>query len=147
MKFKLILCLSVLCLWVSVNAQKGVPEPKWVRRTPISKSDQYYFRVTYGEGKDYDAAYIKAFAKAIYENSCKQGIYVDMASSKDDIERDITTKINVDERSMWLFINKVCEFYEVDASGGIHMYILWQIGNNGKIKPVFEPFDECDRFY
>ena len=143
-KFSLIVCL-VLTFVTTLRAQQGVAEPKWVRHIPISTSKEYYYRVTYGEGMNYDKAYTKAFAKAIYENSCKQGIYVDVNSDIDDIERDVTAKINVDERSMWLFINKVCEYYEVDANGMIHMYILWQVGNNGKNKPAYEPFNDCDK--
>ena len=144
-KIKLIFCIFALITCGAAHAQQGVPEPKWVRHTPISTSDKFYYRVTYGEGITYDKAYTKAFAKAIYENSCKQGIYVDVNTTANDIERDIEAKINVDERSMWLFINKVCEYYEIDSDGKLHMYILWQIGNNGKNKPVYEPFDECDK--
>ena len=145
MKLKFLLYLFLLCSCVIANAQQGVPEPKWVRHAPVSTSDKFYYRVTYGEGRTYDKAYTRAFAKAVYENSCKQGIYVDVNTTVDEIERDIETKINVDERSMWLYINKVCEYYEVDSNGAIHMYILWQIGTNGKNKPVYEPFDECDK--
>ena len=143
-KTYLILCVLLLSV-TTLYAQRGVPEPQWVRHIPVSTSKEYHYRVTYGEGQNYDKAYTRAFAKAIYENSCKQGIYVDVNAGIDEIERDISNKINVDERSMWLYINKVCEYYEEDAYGKIHMYILWQVGNNGKRIPDYEPFNECDK--
>ena len=147
MKTSTLHCIFVLALLFSsltVSAQRGVPEPRWTRHLPTSPSKSYYFRVTYGEGMNYDAAYTKAFAKAIYENACKRGITVDVNMSMDDIEKDVEQQVNVDQRSMKLFINKACEYWEEDTKGVIKLYVLWQIGQNGKADPNFEPYEACD---
>lgn len=137
---------GILLLFFAVNvfAQHGVPEPKWVRHIPQSTSSSFYYRVTYSKGRTYDQAYTRAFAKAIYENACKRGITVDVNMSMEEIEKDVEKQINVDQRSMKLFLNKACEYWEQDASGLVCLYVLWQIGQNGKKDPEFEPYNACD---
>lgn len=125
-------------------AQHGVPEPKWVRHLPQTSSDVYYYRVTFGEGMNYDKAYARAFARAIYENACKRGITVDIDMTMEDIEKDVEKQVSVDNRTMKLFINKACEYWEEDSNGMVRLYVLWQIGHNGKKDPVFEPYNACD---
>ncbi len=137
---------GMLLLLLSANAvaQHGVPEPKWVRHLPVASSETFYYRVTFSKGRTYDQAYTRAFAKAIYENACKRGITVDVNMSMEEIEQDVEKQINVDQRSMKLFLNKACEYLEEDASGMVCLYVLWQIGQNGKKDPDFVPYNACD---
>lgn len=129
---------------VTTFAQRGVPEPRWVRHAPVSTSQSFYYRVTVTEGFSYEKAYTRAFAKAIYENACKRGITVDVNMSMDDIEKDVEKQVNIDQRTMKLFINKACEYWEESADGMVRLYVLWQIGQNGKTDPKFEPYSACD---
>lgn len=139
------ICLAfMVCMGMNVFAQHGVPEPRWVRHLPSSSSDTYYYRVTYSKGLTYDHAYTRAFAKAIYENACKRGITVDVNMSMEEIEKDVEKQISVDQRSMKLFLNKACEYWEEDADGKVCLYVLWQIGHTGKKDPIFDPFEDCD---
>lgn len=138
-----LLCIILLCMVQCVFGQSGVAEPKWVRQLPNSPSPAYYYRITYSEGRDYENAYTKAFAKAIYENACKRGITVDVAMSQSDIESDVANQVNVDQRTMKLFINKACEWWTTSANGHVKIYILWQIGKNGVKDPNFEPYEHC----
>ena len=128
---------------LNVFAQPGKLEPSWVTELPISNTDRYYFRVTYAEGNNYDDAYVKAFARAVYENACKRGIYVDVNLSLESVEADIKQSIQADNRSMNLYINKACEWWTQDSKGGIKIYILWQIGKYGKEDPGFDPYVDC----
>lgn len=148
MKNNLFIFISGVALWFSsliAYAQPGVVEPKWVQHIPTSPSKTYYYHVTYGEDNTYDKAYTKAFARAIYENACKRGITVDIDMSLEAIEQNVQQQVNVDSRTMKLFLNKACEYWRVDAHGKIRLYILWQIGKNGKTDPDFEPYDACDK--
>lgn len=133
----------LLGLATSLFAQSGVAEPKWVRNMPKSPSQSYYYRITYSEGKNYEDAYTKAFAKAIYENACKRGITVDVTMSQNEVESEVANQVSVDQRSMKLFINKACEWWSTSANGHVKIYILWQIGKNGVKDPDFEPYDNC----
>lgn len=144
MRFRKLLIVCILGI-ISLSATAQMAEPKWVRHIPKSTSETFYYRVTYGEGKNYDAAYSKAFARAIYENACKRGIYVDVNTSIEDIEADITRQVNIDNRSMNLFINKVCEYRDEHPNGSIKLYILWQIGVFGKSDPKFDTYEDCDK--
>lgn len=142
--YKYVGAVLLLFFSLAVQAQHGVPEPKWVRHIPTASSKTFYYRVTYGEGVIYDKAYTNAFAKAIYENACKRGITVDIDMSMDAIEREVQEQVNVDQRTMKLYLNKACEYWEVNPNGVIRLYVLWQIGQNGKSDPNFEPYEECD---
>lgn len=140
---KKVFFLLLVLVPLTILAQPGKLEPSWVSELPVSSSDKYYFRVTYAEGDNYDDAYVKAFARAVYENACKRGIYVDVNVSLESIESDIAKNIQADNRTMNLFINKACEWWIKDSKGKIQIYILWQIGKFGREDPNFDPYVDC----
>lgn len=130
--------------WVlASNAQA----PYWVKRLPIPKSGNFYYRVTIAEGRNYKDVYAEAFAMAIYESYSKlKGVSVSINSDQQSIKEGVVEAIStVDEGQMRLPINKVCEYEErVITSSKIRLYVLWQVANSALIDPQFEDFNKCE---
>ena len=105
----------------------------------------YYYRVTRGEGDNYDKAYANAFAKAILESSWKLGIEVNTSDDLQTIEQGITENISVASSRMVLPMNKVCEYIEpTSGKMGTRIYILWQVAKYGNRVPNFDEFTKCE---
>lgn len=130
--------------WALVsNAQA----PYWVKRLPVPKNGNFYYRVTIAEGRNYKEAYAEAFAMAIYESYSKlKGISVGINSDQQTIKEGVVEAISaVDDGQMRLPINKVCEYEErVVTSNKIRLYVLWQVANSALIDPQFEYFNKCE---
>ena len=75
---KIQLLILALCWALSCSAQQAAGSwPYWIQNRPQTDSKcMYYYRVTQGEGANYDKAYANAFAKAILESSWKLGVEV-----------------------------------------------------------------------
>ena len=137
--------MCVLAGWVLiVNAQSALPY--WVNNRPNTESSSmYYFRVTKGEGNNYDKAYANAFARAILESSWKLGVDVNTTDDLQTIENGINENISVSASQMSLPLNKVCEYTEqLSGRMGIRVYILWQVAKYGNRSPQFEEFTKCE---
>lgn len=140
---RLLLIATMVMAWAMVsNAQA----PSWTRHLPIPKSGNFYYRVTIAEGRNYKDAYAEAFAMAVYESYSKlSGIAVNIGSDQKSIKEGVVTAISSDPGQMRLPINKVCEYQERSiTSGGIRLYVLWQVANNALDDPKFENFNKCD---
>lgn len=139
-----ILIIAFVMGWaLATNAQA----PYWVKRLPVPKSGNFYYRVTIAEGRTYKDAYAEAFAMAIYESYSKlSGIAVTIGSDQQVIRESVVEAISAaDEGQMRLPINKVCEYEErVVTSNKIRLYVLWQVANNAIDNPQFENFNKCD---
>lgn len=121
--------------------------PKWVTNKPASNNITYYYRVTIGEGINYDKAYSSAFAKAIIESSWKIGVKVKSEDDINTIENGIYENITIPENQKKLAMNKVCEYRESFNDSGktyIRLYILWQVAATGNTTPIFDDFSDCD---
>lgn len=142
---KRFILLSVIAGWaLLINAQSALPY--WVHNRPATEKDcMYYFRVTKGEGNNYDKAYANAFARAILESSWKLGVDVNTADDLQTIENGINENISVSASHMSLPLNKVCEYTEhLSGRMGIRVYILWQVAKYGNRSPQFEEFTKCE---
>ena len=122
--------------------------PQWVTELPASNPQKhYYYRVTMGEGDTYDKAYANAFAKAVMEAKWKLGVRVNMSDDMAALEGKITTAINVEEQSMSIPINKVCDYWEefrpAASTKKVRIYVLWQIADDGRFEPRFEDYTHC----
>lgn len=141
---RLALIMVFVMGWALVsNAQA----PYWVKRLPVPKSGNFYYRVTIAEGRNYKEAYAEAFAMAIYESYSKlKGISVGINSDQQTIKEGVVEAISaVDDGQMRLPINKVCEYEErVVTSNKIRLYVLWQVANSALIDPQFEYFNKCE---
>lgn len=141
---RLVLIVALVMGWALVsNAQA----PYWVKRLPIPKSGNFYYRVTIAEGRNYKDAYAEAFAMAIFESYSKlKGIAVSIDSDQQSIKEGVYESISAaDEGQMRLPINKVCEYEErLVTSNKIRLYVLWQVANNALDDPQFENFNKCD---
>lgn len=138
----------LFCLPTVVFAQVDREIPQWVTQVPASNPQKhFYYRVTMGEGATYDKAYANAFAKAIIEAKWKLGVRVNMTDEVDALEGQITSAINVQEQSMTIPINKVCDWWEefrpVASAKQIRIYVLWQIADDGRFEPRFEDYNNC----
>lgn len=129
---------------MSLIAQQGFTEPRWVKHKPTSPSKDYYYRITQGEGKTYDQAYSDAFAKAIYENTAKRGVSVRMNASASDVEAEIAKQVQVSDKSIKMYINKACEYWYKDETV-IRIFVLWQIGNDFSHDVKFDEYDDCNQ--
>jgi len=121
--------------------------PYWVKQVPVSKSGNFYYRVTVAEGSDYLDAYSEAFAMAVYESYSKlRGIPVEVGSSQQTIKESIGEAISSPQNvQMRLPINKVCDYSErALTSGKLRLYVLWQVANNALEEPQFENFNKCE---
>ena len=136
--------IFMTCGSLSMLAQQGFTEPRWVKHKPVSPSIDYYYRITQGEGKTYDQAYAGAFAKAIYENTAKRGITVSMNASAEEIEADIAKQVSVADKKIKMYINKACEYWYKDESI-IRIFVLWQIGTDFSHDVRFEEYDGCNQ--
>lgn len=130
--------------WALVsNAQA----PYWVKRVPVPKGGNFYYRVTMAEGRNYKDAYAEAFAMALYESYSKlKGVAVNIDSDQQSIKEGIVDAISsADKGQMTLPINKVCEYEErVITSNKIRLYVLWQVANSALVDPQFEFFTKCE---
>lgn len=141
-KILLLVLFSSCALFCSAQLEKM---PYWIHTRPQADDNaKYYFRVTSGEGDNYDRAYANAFAKAILESSWKLGVDVNTQDDLQTIEARINDNIKVSKAQMNLQINKVCEYSErLSGRMGIRVYILWQVAKYGNVNPNFEEFTKC----
>lgn len=141
---RLVLIVALVLGWALVSFAQA---PYWVKRLPIPKSGNFYYRVTIAEGRNYKDAYSEAFAMAVYESYSKlSGIAVSIGSDQQAIKEGVVEAISTaDEGQMRLPINKVCEYEErVVTSNKIRLYVLWQVANSALEDPQFENFNKCD---
>lgn len=142
---KKLLVLTLLVSWAFVmNAQlPGIPS--WVKTRPSPSNETFYYRVTMGEGTNYDKAYANAFAKAILESSWKLGVEVKSGDDIKTLEDGIYENITLNDKQMNISMNKVCEYTEpLKGKTGVHLYILWQVASYGNVKPIFDDFNNCE---
>lgn len=121
--------------------------PYWVKRLPVPKSGNFYYRVTIADGRNYKDAYAEAFAMAIYESYSKlKGVAVSINSDQQTIKDGVLEAISsADNGQMQLPINKVCEYEErTVTSNKIRLYVLWQVANSALADPQFEDFNKCE---
>lgn len=143
---KKLVIFVILSGWgMALHAQSG-NFPSWINNRPITDATcSYYYRVTQGEGVDYDKAYAKAFARAILESSWKLGIEVKTSDDLQTIENGVSDNINVVSSKMTLPLNKVCEYVENSITKrGVRIYILWQVAKYGNRAPNFDEFTKCE---
>ncbi len=140
---RILIFFSFVCSVIYLQA-KPLVVPYWITNPPLSESNTFYYRVTSAEGADRDAAYARAFAKAILESSWKIGVKVEK-TDMNLLEKDIERSINLVSPNMTLPLNKVCEYVEdVHTSSKVRIYILWQVAQYGNIEPNFEDFNKCE---
>lgn len=145
---KRIFVILLACLPVVAFAQIDRDMPQWVTQLPASNPQKhFYYRVTVGEGATYDKAYANAFAKAIMEAKWKLGVRVNVSDDMAALEGQVTSAIDVQEQTMAIPINKVCDYWEefrpVNTAKQIRLYVLWQIADDGRFEPRFEDFTNC----
>ena len=141
---RLVLIVALVMGWALVSFAQA---PYWVKRLPVPKSGNFYYRVTVAEGRNYKDAYAEAFAMAVYESYSKlSGIAVTIGSDQQTIKEGVVEAISTaNEGQMRLPINKVCEYEErVVTSNKIRLYVLWQVANSALEDPQFENFNKCD---
>lgn len=142
-----ILLILAICWALFCSAQQVAgARPYWLQNRPQTDSKcMYYYRVTQGEGADYDKAYANAFAKAILESSWKLGVEVNTSDDLKTLEKGVTDNISVESSRMVLPLNKVCEYIEpTSGKMGTRIYILWQVAKYGNRAPNFEEFTKCE---
>lgn len=145
---KRLLSILLLCLPIAAFAQIDRDMPQWVTQIPPANPQKhFYYRVTMGEGENYDKAYANAFAKVIMEAKWKLGARVNVSDDMAALEGQVTSAINIEEQSMSIPINKVCDYWEEFHPGTskkqIRLYILWQVADDGRFEPRFEDFTNC----
>lgn len=143
---KRVLFLLPLLVWaLCLNAQTE-RRPYWIANMPSAReSSKYYYRVTQGDGLDYDKAYAKAFARAIMESSWKLGLEVNTSDDLQTIEQGVTENVKVASSHMTLPLNKVCEYTEkLVETRGVRVFILWQVAKYGNRDPQFDEFTKCE---
>lgn len=145
MKTRLFLILTVTLLCCDVWAQAGRDFPTWATQIPSANAkNHYYYRVTMGEGATYDKAYANAFAKAALEAAWKMGVRVNTTNDVNALEESITQSISVDDHTMQIPMNKVCDYWEqLYSPNRIRLYVLWQIANDALTEPKFEEYNNC----
>jgi hypothetical protein len=141
------LVLIMVFVWALALSAQTTQRPSWTKNPPKPKKGNFYYRVTVAEGRDYESAYTKAFAMAIYESYSRlEGIPVSINSSEEDIEKSIAESISTISGQMRLPINKVCEYEESRTSAmGIKLFVLWQVAHSALEDPMFEDFNKCDK--
>lgn len=140
--------LSLLLLvWALFSSAQTNSRPYWITQLPSTgNNSNYYYRVTQGDGVDYDKAYAKAFARAILESSWKLGVEVSKTNDLQSIEKGITENVKVADMRMKLPMNKVCEYTEkLEERRGVRVFMLWQVAKYGNVLPNFEEFTKCDK--
>lgn len=145
MKNHLILVFVAVFFCSLAWGQTGRDLPTWVTQIPLANTKaHFYYRVTMGEGKTYDKAYANAFAKAILEASWKHGVRINAKDDMAALESSITESISIDDHTMQIPINKVCDYWEqVYSPNRIRLYVLWQIADDALSDPKFEEFNNC----
>lgn len=118
--------------------------PQWVKHLPSANNNTYYYRTTKAEGMAYEEAYAKAFSMAILESQWKLGVKVNKSNDSKSIEQTISSDVNVRTSGMNLPINKVCEYEQTSPTGGVILYILWQVASDAQTDPQFENFLNCE---
>lgn len=143
---KILLILAICWALFGSAQQVAGARPYWLQNRPQTDSKcMYYYRVTQGEGADYDKAYANAFAKAILESSWKLGVEVNTSDDLKTLEKGVTDNISVESSRMVLPLNKVCEYIEpTSGKMGTRIYILWQVAKYGNRAPNFEEFTKCE---
>ncbi|MBO4738431.1 MAG: hypothetical protein J5606_02590 [Bacteroidales bacterium] len=134
------------CLfWVLLGNAQTEGRPYWIANLPATKENsKYYYRVTQGDGTDYDKAYAKAFARAIMESSWKLGLEVNTNDDLQTIEHGIAENVKVAPSHMNLPMNKVCEYTEnLFDTRGVRVFVLWQVAKYGNRDPQFDDFTKC----
>lgn len=141
------LIFSFLLAWALGFSAQASNRPYWITQLPsTSKNSNYYYRVTQGDGIDYDKAYAKAFARAILESSWKLGVEVSKTNDLQTIENDISENVKVADMRMKLPMNKVCEYTEkLEEKRGVRVFMLWQVANYGNVLPNFDEFTKCEQ--
>lgn len=141
----ILLLLPLFALVVSGSAQSE-QRPYWIGNIPtVQDNSYYYYRVTQGEGLDYDKAYAKAFARAIMESSWKLGLEVNTSDDLQTIEKGVADNIKIASSHMTLPMNKVCEYTEkLVETRGVRVFILWQVAKYGNRDPKFDEFTKCE---
>ena len=131
--------------WAFVLSAQPSRLPSWITKKPKPSNTTYYYRVTLGEGINYDKAYANAFAKAILESSWKLGVPVDNQDDLKTVEDGVYDNITIGKTQMNLALNKVCEHMEpLQAKVGVKVYILWQVASSGLVSPFFDDFNDCE---
>ena len=84
----------ILIGWAFIINAQPLGKPSWVIKRPTSSNSTFYYRVTVGEGINYDKAYANAFAKAILESSWRLGMPVysgdDLIALENGVYENIT---------------------------------------------------------
>ncbi|MBP5709936.1 MAG: hypothetical protein J6W84_03060 [Bacteroidales bacterium] len=141
----ILLILPLFALVVCGSAQSE-RRPYWIGNMPAAQDNSYYYyRVTQGDGLDYDKAYAKAFARAIMESSWKLGLEVNTSDDLQTIEKGVADNIKIASSHMTLPMNKVCEYTEkLVETRGVRVFILWQVAKYGNRDPKFDEFTKCE---
>ncbi len=145
MKRYLVLSIISMLYCSLVLGQTGRDLPTWTYQIPSTNGkSHYYYRVTVGEGATYDKAYANAFAKAILEAAWKHGVRVNQKDDMAALETSITQSISIDDHTMQIPMNKVCDYWEqLYSPNRIRLYVLWQIANDALSDPKFEEYTNC----
>lgn len=138
-----------ICLPFVAFAQIDREMPQWVNKLPSANPQKhFYYRVTMGEGETLDKAYANAFAKAMMEARWKLGVRVNLSDDLEALEGEVTSAINIQEQTMSIPLNKVCEYWEEFHPGTskrqIRLYVLWQVADDGRYEPRFEDYTNCN---
>lgn len=118
--------------------------PQWVNHLPKATNDTYYYRITKAEAQTYEEAYVRAFSMAILESQWKMGVKVSKGSDYQSIENTVKNDLNVQTQGMNLPMNKVCEYEKTSPTGGVILYVLWQVACYGNQKTFFEDYLDCE---
>jgi hypothetical protein len=144
---RLFFFISFFYIGISICAQPGRTMPYWVTEIPSANADKhYYYRVTMAEATTYDKAYANSFAKAAMEAKWKLGVRVNFSDDIKSLENAVTEDITVDQKSINIPMNKVCDYWEtIHTTKGdyIRIYVLWQIAEAGNVIPQFDDFTKC----
>lgn len=142
-----LIIVSLLCVTISATSQPGLMLPSWVKELPKAKiGSHYYYRVTMAEAPTYDKAYASAFAKALMEAKWRLGASVSFTDDIKSLEDSVTNGINVNEQSVKIPLNRVCDYWEevrTTRARYIRLYVLWQVAENGIVQPKFDEFNDC----
>ena len=147
MKYRLLLLVVLSVTLLLSKAQPGRMMPYWITQVPSANDNKhFYYRVTMGEATTYDKAYASAFAKAIMEAKWKLGVSVRFSDDIKALENAVTEGVNVNQESINIPMNKVCDYWETNHTPKgdiIRLYVLWQVAQDGLTPPNFEDFTKC----
>lgn len=133
--------LWVILLFVTFPLFAQNSRPDWIKRTPV-QSDDYYYRVGVGKGRNEEIAEKKAIANLVYESILAKGIPIDI-SKLDSLAN--CSNIATISHYYKIPINIVCKYIDryVRSDNMITVYVLAQVAKKAKPEPVFKTFD-CD---